>query len=493
MTRSVPPLLRTIWGAPLLLLASAFAIRAWQFGNPVIHIDEQFYLLVGDRLWQGRGLPFVDFWDRKPFGLFLIYAAIRAIGSQAVIAYQVVATICAAATACLVRQLAGRIAGASAAVLAGLAYLVYLSVNGGDGGQSPVFYNLPVALAALLVVRAHERPRFDRRAIVAATTAMALFGIALQIKYSVLFEGLFFGLALLVRARRLAVLQWVALALAWCMVALLPTALVAAFYWRYGALDALVFANFQSVFLRVRPEPALMAERLALIALHLAPLLLMAAIGLRTVWRQRPTGRLLLRWAGASIGGLIVFGTYFDHYALPLVLPLAVVAAPALALPLPLPLPRTRRLIPAAIPILGVGLLYVAVNTAILHHTRGNGEGAHRLAAAIGHRPKDCLFVFSGDPILYHLTDACVPTAYNFTTFLSEMGDSRTLGIDPHAELRRAMATRPAFVVISSVDPGATDVAARDYVMDILGREYRLVDRSILSERVDQLYRRNTP
>ena len=482
---TLPPAPRSALPTAAILLSATLAIRAWQFGNPVIHIDEQFYLLVGDRLWQGRGLPFVDFWDRKPFGLFLVYAATRMFGGDAVIAYQLAATLCAAAGAWVVQRLATRIADGWGPLFAGLAYLVYLSVNGGDGGQSPVFYNVPVAIAALAVVRVYERPAFDRHAAGFAALAMALFGVALQIKYSVLFEGVYFGVALLVAARRLPVPRIATLALLWCALALLPTAAVFALYWRVDQVDALVFANFQSVFLRKAPDGALMAERLGMIALHLLPLLIVAAMALPQVARARPVGPLLIGWAGAAIGGLLLFGTYFDHYALPLVTPLAVLAAPVLSRPLRV----MRRAVPIVVPVLAAGLAYVLVNTIVLRGTRGDGSGAHRLAARIGSAPAGCLFVFSGDPILYQLTNACVPTAYNFPTFLSEMGDSRTLGINPHAELARVMAQRPAYVMVSSVDPGATDLAAHAFVMRELARHYRLVDRSVLSERVDQLYR----
>jgi len=50
------------------------------------------------------------------------------------------------------------------------------------------------------------------------------------------------------------------------------------------------------------------------------------------------------------------------------------------------------------------------------------------------------------------------------------------------------MAARPAYVVISSVDPAVTDRAAYNFVQRDLDRHYRLVDRSVLSERIDRLY-----
>jgi hypothetical protein len=53
----------------LVLLAVAVALRASRIGDPSIHMDEQFYLLVADRMWHGA-LPYVDIWDRKPILLF---------------------------------------------------------------------------------------------------------------------------------------------------------------------------------------------------------------------------------------------------------------------------------------------------------------------------------------------------------------------------------------------------------------------------------------
>jgi hypothetical protein len=429
-------------------------------------------------------LPFIDFWDRKPFGLFLIYAAIRAFGGDGILAYQIVATLAAASTAWCVAHIARHVAPPGAAIFAGLVYIVYLSVNGGDGGQSPVFYNLPVALAASCVVAVYRRRSFDRTAYGLSCLAMALCGLALQIKYSVVFEGIFFGLALVVRAARTGIrLPAVGMAaLSWCLIALLPTAAVVGVYWHIGALDTLVFANFRSVFLRQPPDTALMIERLALIGLHLLPIAIVAACALPRLRRVQPVGPLLAGWTAAAIAGLLLFGTYFDHYALPLVLPLSILAAPLLA--------RRIGKVPVVVPVVLAGLVYVAINTAILRTTRGDGEGVRRLAARIGRSPLGCLFVFQGDPILYQLTRSCVLTAYNFPTFLSETGDSRTTGIDPHAELRRVMAARPSYVVISSIDPAVTDPAAYAFVQRDLDRHYRLVDRSVLSERVDRLYAR---
>ena len=45
--------MRGAGGLLLLLTLVALVARAQTFGNPVIGFDEQFYLLVGNRMWDG--------------------------------------------------------------------------------------------------------------------------------------------------------------------------------------------------------------------------------------------------------------------------------------------------------------------------------------------------------------------------------------------------------------------------------------------------------
>ncbi len=217
-------------GRPFFVfLAAALALRCITFGNPALHIDEQFYLLVGDRMLHGT-LPYVEIWDRKPIGLFLLYAGMRALGGDGVIAYQLVALAFVVATSLVINRLATQIAPPSGAFWAGLVYPFYLSTFGCFGGQSPVFYNLFVALAALVIVTpsAHLLAR--------GMLAMLLIGIAIQIKYTVVFEGIAFGIWLLLRAWRddWLLSRVAAVAILWAGCALAPTALAFGIYWRWA-------------------------------------------------------------------------------------------------------------------------------------------------------------------------------------------------------------------------------------------------------------------
>ena len=57
-----------------LILLVTLATRALWWGNPAATTDEQLYALIGGALAQGE-LPYLELWDRKPFGLFAIFAA----------------------------------------------------------------------------------------------------------------------------------------------------------------------------------------------------------------------------------------------------------------------------------------------------------------------------------------------------------------------------------------------------------------------------------
>lgn len=468
----------------LLLLLAAFALRARHFGNPVIHIDEQYYLLVGENMLSGR-LPLVDFWDRKPPGLFLIFAAIRLLGGNGIVEYQVVATLFAAATAFLLARMAARSAPLWAAMLAGFCYLLYLGLFGGEGGQTPVFYNLLVALSATLTLAAISQERFDRRAFLLATLAMLVAGLAMQVKYTVVFEGGVFGLALLWRGRA-AGLSWRALAgcaLLWGLLGIAPTAAAYAYYAAIGYGEDFIFANFLSASTR-HVQWGEMAERLVKMFGMSAPLWVCAILG--RVGRDPaavPDLRahdFALGWAVAAVGGVILFGSYFNHYTLPMLAPLSVAAAPALANwragVAVVSGGRAWRL-PFLIFVPLFGLVAQELVFAKNVYNRGGAAAFYAMADWIRPRlrPGECIYVHDGDPLLYREVGSCFPTRWNFPAHLDNLVEAEAIGVDPVAELRRIMAARPRFVIISDHRPGNAFEPSRAFMRAELRRDWRLV------------------
>ena len=90
--------LRARWAPALLIGAFVIALRALYFNNPAVNIDEQFYLLAADRWLNAGQLPYVDIWDRKPIGIFLLYAPAVLWFKNGVIGYQILGLLATLAT-----------------------------------------------------------------------------------------------------------------------------------------------------------------------------------------------------------------------------------------------------------------------------------------------------------------------------------------------------------------------------------------------------------
>jgi hypothetical protein len=451
-------------GTAALLLVVALATRAAMLGDPVYHVDEQLYLLVGDRLLHGA-VPYVDLWDRKPIGLFLLYAGLRLLPGDGVLAYQLAATAVAAATAWVVAAGARRLgAGAGAALAAGCAYLIWLPLLSGGGGQSPVFYNLAVALGGVLTLRLPALAAARRRGAIVASGAAAclLAGLAIQVKYTPFVEGAAFGLAHLFFLRR-AGGRWLpvaAAALLWVVLGLLPTLLAIAWFAARGdtTFRAFWFANFASVALRRGYPAAKIAARLAGTWAQLLPLVAGAALTWRR--RRRPESVVAVIWLSAALVGYAIIGAFFDHYALPLVAPLAMLAAPAF---------RDRRVLVAT---LGLGLAVLMVKTV----TRPReGDGIRRLAQVVQANSRSgCPYVFAGDSVVYLLAHACIPTPYAFPSSLAYDPERGATGIDEAAEVRRIMGGQPPVVVTLDRPLAPWNAASVGVVAAALARDYRL-------------------
>lgn len=464
------------------MLGIALLVRAQTFGNPVLHIDEQFYLLVGDRML-GGALPYVDIWDRKPIGLFLIYAGARLLGGEGFVQYQLLAALSAAATAYLIFRITRRIASPTAAVLAGAAYLLWLNFDHGDGGQAAVFFNLPMAGAALLVVRVLEG-HADRRWSGAA--AMLLVGLAMQIKYTALFEGILFGLTLLWAVRRAGMVAILVNGMLWIACALLPTTLAALAYHALGHFDAFLFANFLSIAARGSSAlgPALI--RLAVLVLILSPLLAGAAAS--RLWsapsQQRAVTRFVLVWLLWSCLAVLAFGTWFRSYGLPIMLPAAIAAARAF----------DRGSISRRVVVAMLVLAVVSGQVLLFLGQRATGGRAATMAtvqAMRGH--PGCLYVYNGHPILYYLDRSCLPSRFAFPGHLNQANEAPAIGVDPVAEARRILDSRPGIVATVSPPWSEGNSATRALVEARLARDYRLIHAFRTRKRVRMLWALRAP
>ena len=425
-----------------LLLLVALAARAQTFGNPVLGFDEQFYLLVGDRMLDGF-VPFVDIFDRKPIGLFLIYAFIRLLGGEGTVQYQVVAGLFAWTTAFFVWRLARRLGSRTGAIAAAIAYLLWLDFLQGEGGQAAVFFNLPMVIAALLTERLVTRRSATAPSAIAP---MLLVGVAIQIKYTAIFEGIFFGCALLYSAWQSLGFGWqlAKMAALWTAAALAPT--VAAYLWyvAIGHGHEFLFANFFSMWGKL-PDPS-ETSAIGLLAIFgiLLPLLMCATFPPPSHPGTQILSRNFVRhWLAAAVAGMVAMRSFSTmQYAMPLLAPTVILAGQRLGRFKP-----DRRLVWFALLVAFVATQMVLAS----HRSRKGGAREAALMARAATPRNGCLFVYDGYPALYRLTHSCLLSRFVFPGHLNSANENsvRALGVDPSTEIRIILGKRPDTIVIN--------------------------------------------
>ena len=440
-------------GGMLTLLA--IVTRMATYGHPDLHVDEAFYFAAGVEVAQGA-VPFVDVWDRKPPGHFMLFAALAMI-SNCFVTYQIAATLFAAATAIAIYNIARRLVSPWQASLGGVIYLLSICLFHGQGGQSPIFYNLFMATAAAALLAAS--PAFNsRRGQALVATAMLLAGIAITIKTTAVFEAIWFGIfaALLqVRSSGLAAVSLRRI-IGWIGLGALPTLLFAAWYAASGYWDeywtAMVLSN-----LRKPVEETERLDRLGILLMMLLPLL--AATILAIIRITGSDRSFFAGWLVASFIGFVSVPAFYLHYALPLLVPLCALA------PIALGLPRV-----------GLFLLGTAAVTPALFYsffdfgdTRAARTATSILVDAIqqseGEGP---VLVFDGPPLLYTLSGSNFPTALAFPNHLHQAAERNVSHIDTLSEVRRLLKLNPATIVDrkTSVTNTQTATLVRSYARE---------------------------
>lgn len=463
-----------------ILVAVALASRLATLGNPILYTDEEFYFAVGRAMANGA-IPFLDIWDRKPLGLFLIYALPGQVGFPLGIwLYQIMALACVVWTAWLIARIATIAGWGRGGTLAGAAYALWIVFAGGQGGQSPVFYNALMAVAVVRILGASGSSR-RRNGLI----GMGLVGLALQVKYSAVFEGIFFGLWLMHRewretGRVVSAAGWgVILAAA----ALAPTVAAALIYAGIGKLPEFMFANFYSILARngdpVREE----ISNLLKAGLILAPLVALSICARDLKTGERSTARSFVAgWLAVAVLAFAIFPPWTFHYTLPVMLSASIMTADFFG--------RHDR-VKVTLPLLIVAAVAGQASLAVNRAQRGTPAQFDRLAEAIGHGP-GCLYVYSSSSMLYPATGRCAVSRFVFPSHLTRAREDGAIGVDQSSEMQRVFSARPEVVAMGpSYDGERPEI--RTLALGLLAREYRLTDEVRLGRKRISVYRLRQP
>ena len=433
---------RHLWIVLLLLLIAVVFTRASAFGNPLYSADDPLYLQFGLAIDHGQ-VPYLDIWDRKPLGLFLVYAAIGLLPGDPILAYQLAAALSVLATAVILYRIARLYSGTVGAVSAGLAFIILLPAFKGAAGQAQIFYEPLIAFAAWLVVAPVTGDRLLR-----ASGAMLLCGVAFTIKQTVIVESALFGLWLVaVCWRELGLVRAVRLAALLALVFAIPTFLTFGIMAGYGDLGLYLQSSFLSVLHKGNEAGSVGLARIVACLILLAPLAGFAAKGYRIRRKQHgkvPTREIfLVSWTLAALGGVILIPRFYAYYPIPLLLPLSICASSLFERP-------------------GVGRLYLAGLVAVtffqgdvLRFAQTQATRS-QLAAVISDIRQEahggCLFVADGPGWLYTASGIGCRTRYRFPDHLSLVTESGAIGEDQGRAVEDILAQRPAVIVLRAGD-----------------------------------------
>ncbi|MBV1916828.1 MAG: hypothetical protein KUG65_02025 [Sphingomonadaceae bacterium] len=459
-----------------LLLLVAAVLRWDTFGDPNMHGDEVFYQTVGVAMHHGA-LPYIDVWDRKPFGLFALSWLIAAF-SYDMLAFQIAAALFATGTAWAITAMARCWTSLTGALLAGAAYLLWLPVLQGFGGQSPVFYNLFIALAALLVLRALPELR-EGRVPPAVYAAMLLAGYGITIKTSALFEAAFLGLLATWALCKSGTCtrQTFRTAALWAAIGAAPALLFAGAYAAMGHWGEYWHAMVTSNINKPPHWPTSLA-RLKFMALALAPIAPFALIGL--LWLEAEARRFALLWLLAALLGLAAVPNFYLHYALPILVPLCIAASALFAR--------------GVLGIAAIGFLaFLSLTIAPFQpdHAAQSRAAIDRLETLVReNKGAGPLLLYDAPPQLYIRTGEPFPTPLVFPTHLAHEIEKDVSHLSTLAETQRVLALMPGAVVMARpLRNGPENRETHRLVLAYVGLHCRLIEivPTLERQRTDQI------
>ena len=421
-----------------LLLVAVVLTRASALGNPLYSADDQLYLQFGQAIDHGQ-IPYVDIWDRKPIGLFFVYAAIGLLPGNPVVIYQLIAGLFVLGTALIIYRIARLYSGEWGSRATALAFIISLPMFKGAAGQAQIFYEPIIALTALLVIAPHTAGGRGR-----ALCAMLLCGIAFTIKQTVIVEAAFFGFWLVVaRWRQAGATEAMSRAVILAFMFAVPTLLTFAGMAAIDQLPTYLDSSFLSIFHKGSEAHSASFARVIACALLLAPLSGFALWGhlIRRRQQSHPLEfeRFILFWALAALGGVALIPRFYAYYPIPLLLPLSIAASSVFE--------RVRTGPLFLLCLAGLTLMHGDVLR--FDDTRAARTGFNALVADIrANANGGCLFVADGPGLLYGASGVGCRTPYRFPEHLSLATEAGSIGGDPAKAVRDVLAQRPTVIVL---------------------------------------------
>lgn len=448
----------------------SFLLRAWSFFYSVIDRDESLYLLVARSLLNGTP-PYIEVWDNKPPGIFIIfYLAISFLGDS-VVSIRILACFSVAITSyflyklgCLLNENNKKIG-----LLSGILYLLFSLNNDGVAANTEIFFAPFVVITFYLFFKTKNYTYFTFLGL------GLLLGIAMQLKYVVFMDFIAYLLIAthylhfkIKNTNKFKIL--LSLNIFSSIGFILPFLAVALYFIGVGHFEeyiyATVIANSKYIdateFSLSNFLPAIIYQIYINFLLYLC--LLLSPIYIKysknTILKDKIILCYFIIWVSLTFIATLLSKRFIDHYYLQLLPPLCLLSSYIIIKTLDNKLLKNRYnlILISLITILLLLPVYphlqkstnVIINRYIKKQENwGDKESivANYIKARI--TPSDYIYVVNYQPIIYYLVEGKLPTKYVFPSHLVSYYSTIT-GIDPLQELNSIMNKKPTYVVLDN-------------------------------------------
>ncbi|PSB65609.1 hypothetical protein C7B79_04705 [Chroococcidiopsis cubana CCALA 043] len=487
--------------------------------------DEGLYFLIARDFLAGK-LPYTEIWDNKPIGIYLIYCLGIILFGNSVFSTAIMACLAVALT-CFLLYKFGTLLGngqRQLGLIAGLLYATFSTGNDELAANTEIFFAVFTTFSFYQLFQINTEGSVRRNFLRLFTIGLAM-GIALSIKQVVIFEFIAIVILTAIALRFLPPKtkkyrfkhlwrSYVFLLSGF----ILPTILIAVYFWINGHFNDYVSANFTANLLRVTGERVTLASLASgltiqikrnlflLLGLFATPLY-MRTIGRNNLGENKKLVYILV-WIFAAILGVSSPKSFYANYFIQVLPSLALLNAylinnivlkinkftnfkNILLLTFILVTPIFNNLYPQ-IQLSGKYIYFRGIKGI---EDWGNTPSA--IARYLNQRVSstDYIYVFNYHAVIYCLVPAQVPTRYAFPLFITTKL-AKITGQDPARELDTIMAKKPLYAIVSSDRTENKNIL--DRMKNYLRQNYKLektfvdLEREIPGrERLQiQLYRR---
>lgn len=437
------------WLTALLFVIIALFVRCLTITPPLIDHDESTYLVIANE-WLKGAIPFVDYVDIKPVGIYGIYAVITSLFGQSIIGIRLFTVGIIGLTGFfLYRAKFRHLKNKKLALICGVFYVLLISIDSwGWSGNTEVFFNFFTAIA-LFILMQFKTPLH-------AILVGLLMGFGFIIKYHILFDFtafiLFVFIGMSVQLKRETWSTRITLTGIMGLSFLVPISLVFLYYQMLGYTNEFIEASI-GIPSRYNSSLGIM-ERIGFVATFFLFVLPLSVMVIMYFLKKREDDNYLSRWfsliwLSMVCLALLLTGKTFQHYYIQALIPICFFGFDYLQTQAFF---STRRF-----NISMLAIFFIMATVALIGQSRllKKNEDTIEVVSYLSSEMKEEDLLYSQRPVLNYVLDKSPPNRYIHNTIISNPEHVEAYQIDKQAEIDRIIKHRPKYMFCYNNGPGA--------------------------------------